>query len=81
MTAPPTPGPPAHDPDDPRDATRGGVNGPASSGQPPADGKIRPLPINEPPPFWGRWGRIYLLVAGLLAVETFVFWWLARWAS
>jgi hypothetical protein len=33
------------------------------------------------PPFWGRWGRIYLLVAGLLAVETVVFWWLTRWAS
>ena len=36
---------------------------------------------DEPPPFWGSWGRIYLLVAGLLAVETLVFWWLARWAS
>ena len=36
---------------------------------------------DEPPPFWGRWGRIYLLVAGLLAVETLVFWWLTRWAS
>jgi hypothetical protein len=36
---------------------------------------------DQPPPFWGRWGRIYLLIAGLLAVETVVFWWLARWAS
>lgn len=36
---------------------------------------------DPPPPFWGRWGRIYLLVAGLLAVETLVFWWLTRWAS
>lgn len=36
---------------------------------------------DEAPPFWGRWGRIYLLIAGLLAVETVVFWWLARWAS
>ena len=35
----------------------------------------------EPPPFWGSWGRIYLLIAGLLAVETALFWWLARWAS
>ena len=35
----------------------------------------------EPPPFWGRWGRIYTLVAGLLLVETLVFWWLTRWAS
>jgi hypothetical protein len=33
------------------------------------------------PPFWGRWSRIYWLVAGLLAVETLVFWWLTRWAS
>ena len=44
---------------------------PATPGEPP----------DEPPPFWGRWGRIYWLVAGLLAVETLVFWWLARWAS
>jgi hypothetical protein len=36
---------------------------------------------DQPPPFWGRWERIYLLVAGLLAVETLVFWWLTRWAS
>jgi hypothetical protein len=36
---------------------------------------------DEPPPFWGRWDRIYLLIAGLLAVETAAFWWLARWAS
>jgi hypothetical protein len=34
---------------EPRDATRGGVNGPALPGQPPADGKIRPLSIDEPP--------------------------------
>jgi hypothetical protein len=63
--------------DEPRDATRGGVNGPALPGQ---RGQESPLSI-DPPPFWGRWGRIYLLVAGLLAVETFVFWWLTRWAS
>jgi hypothetical protein len=36
---------------------------------------------DEPPPFWGRWGRIYLLIAGLLFVETALFWWLTRWAS
>ena len=41
---------------------------------------VRDLP-DDPPPFWGRWGRIYLLIAGLLAVEPFVFWWLTRWAS
>src|SRR5215468_1437000 len=32
--------------DNPRDATRGGVNGPALPGQPPAGGKISPLGIN-----------------------------------
>jgi hypothetical protein len=57
------------------------VNAPALPVQPPADGKISPRLIDDPPPFWGRWERIYLLVAGLLAVETLVFWWLTRWAS
>jgi hypothetical protein len=28
-----------------------------------------------------RWGRWYALVAGLLALETLVFWLLSRWAS
>ena len=63
--------------DEPRDATRGGVNGPALPGQ---RGRESPLLI-DPPPFWGRWSRIYLLVAGLLLVETAVFWALTRWAS
>lgn len=36
---------------------------------------------DEPPPFWGRWGRIYLLIAGLLLIETGLFWALTRWAS
>ena len=36
---------------------------------------------DEPPPFWGRWGRIYWLVAGLLLAETLLFWWLTRWAA
>jgi hypothetical protein len=49
-------------------------------GQSPIGGKISPLLI-EPPPFWGRWGRIYLLIAGLLLVETGAFWALTRWAS
>lgn len=35
----------------------------------------------EPPPFWGRWRRIYLFVAGMLALEVLAFWWLTRWAS
>jgi len=38
-------------------------------------------PIDEPPPFWSRWGRIYLLVGGLLVVETVAFWLLTRWVS
>lgn len=35
------------DPGDPRDATRGGGNGPALPVQPPADGNIRPLSIHN----------------------------------
>jgi hypothetical protein len=34
--------------DEPRDATRGGVNRPDVPGEPPADGKISPLWIDEP---------------------------------
>ena len=34
-----------------------------------------------PPPFLGSWSRIYLLVAGLLAVETLAFWLLSKWAA
>ena len=37
--------------------------------------------IDDPPPFWARWGRIYWVVAGLLAAETLAFWLLSRWAS
>lgn len=50
---------------------------PARDGLPEA----RTRPVDEPPPFWGRWGRIYLLVAGLLLAETLLFTWLTRWAS
>jgi hypothetical protein len=70
--------PPPELPGESRDATRGGVNGPALPGH---WGRESPVLIDLPPPFWGRWGRIYLLIAGLLAVEIVVFWWLARWAS
>jgi hypothetical protein len=45
-----------------------------------AGGKA-PRGVDEPPPFWGHWGRIYLLVAGLLLIETLVFRWLAGWAT
>jgi hypothetical protein len=36
---------------------------------------------DQPPPFWSRWGRIYAFVAGLLALETVLFYLLSRWAS
>jgi hypothetical protein len=54
------------------------VNGPALPVQ---RGREGPLWIDPPPPFWGTWSRIYLLVAGLLLVETALFWWLTRWAA
>ncbi|HMG21633.1 MAG TPA: hypothetical protein VK607_09965 [Kofleriaceae bacterium] len=37
--------------------------------------------LNEPPPFWGQWRRIYWFVAALLAVDVLAFWLLTRWAS
>lgn len=37
--------------------------------------------LDEPPPFWSRWGRIYWVVAALLAAQTLAFWLLSRWAS
>jgi hypothetical protein len=37
--------------------------------------------IDGPPPFWGRWGRIYLFVAGLLVAQVIVFYALTRWTS
>ena len=36
---------------------------------------------DEPPPFWGRWSRIYGFVFALLLAETLAFWLLMRWAS
>ena len=50
----------------------------APPGQGPPD---TPGAEDNPPPFWGSWGRIYLLIAGLLLVETALFWWLTRWAA
>jgi len=37
--------------------------------------------LDEPPPFWGRWRRIYWVVAGLLAAEILVFLLLREWAA
>ena len=38
-------------------------------------------PEAEPPPFWGRWRRIYLFVAAMLVLEIVAFWLLSRWAA
>jgi hypothetical protein len=35
---------------------------------------------DDPPPFWGSWRRIYLVVALALAAETVVFWLLGAWS-
>lgn len=37
--------------------------------------------MSEPPPFWGRWGHIYLFVAGLLVAQAILFYALTEWAS
>ena len=37
--------------------------------------------LDEPPPFWRRWSRLYWLVTGVLAADVIVFWLLTRWAS
>ena len=36
---------------------------------------------DAPPPFWARWSRIYLFVAGLLLAQTIAFYLLTRWAA
>jgi hypothetical protein len=46
--------------------------------QSPADGQSG---IDTPPPFWGRWSKLYWLVGGLLAADVVVAWWLTRWAT
>jgi hypothetical protein len=35
---------------------------------------------HQAPPFWGTWGRIYLVVVLALATETLVFWLLGVWS-
>jgi hypothetical protein len=37
--------------------------------------------VDEPPPFWGRWNRIYWFVALLLLAQTIAFFALTRWTS
>jgi hypothetical protein len=44
-------------------------------------GSPAPGAPDEPPPFWGRWRRIYVFVALLLVVQTIVFWLVTRWAA
>jgi hypothetical protein len=41
----------------------------------------RGVGIEAPPPFWGRWSRLYWFVAGLLVFVIVVMWLLTRWAS
>ena len=60
----------ASDPSDPSDPSgAGGASGPGRPG------------LDEPPPFWSRWGRIYWFVAALLAAQVLAFWLLSRWAA
>lgn len=37
--------------------------------------------IDEPPPILGSWRRMYAWVAGLLALDVVLFYWLVRWAT
>ena len=37
--------------------------------------------VDDPPPFWSRWTRIYTFVAVLLLVQAVAFWILSEWAS
>jgi len=37
--------------------------------------------LDDPPPFWGRWSRIYWVVAGLLVADLLAFWLLQWWTS
>jgi hypothetical protein len=37
--------------------------------------------LDEPPPFWGSWERIYVLVAAALAAQTLIYWLLGIWAG
>ena len=48
---------------------------------PPTAAPVSLPTVDEPPPFWSTWPRIYLVVAGLLATEALAFWLLSRWAA
>lgn len=37
--------------------------------------------VDAPPPILGSWRRMYWWVAGLLALDVALFYWLARWAT
>ena len=45
------------------------------------DASPEPGGVDEPPPFWSRWSRIYWVVAALLAAQTLGYWLLSRWAA
>jgi hypothetical protein len=58
------------------------MSGPSGPSEPSgSSGTSGPTGIDQPPPFWGRWNRLYWLVVGLLAADVLVFWLLTRWAS
>jgi hypothetical protein len=44
-------------------------------------GARSPRGIDDPPPFWKRWGQLYWLVGGLLAADVLACWLLTRWAT
>lgn len=37
--------------------------------------------LEEPPPVLGSWGRLYALVAGLLALDVILLYALVRWVA
>jgi hypothetical protein len=51
------------------------------SERPARGAEVRPRGLDQPPPFWGDWRRIYWFVAALLGVELVLFTLLTRWAS
>jgi hypothetical protein len=40
-----------------------------------------PERLDEPPPFWSRWSKLYWFVAGMLAFDVLAMWLLTRWAT
>jgi hypothetical protein len=57
-----------------------GANGVSEAGEA-GEAGAGPGGVDEPPPFWSRWSRIYWVVAALLAAQTLGYWLLSRWAA